>query len=64
MRVSGQVRSSSIADIALVPETFLFGNWFTTKTAPPDGKFEIQGVIPGVYRLRAHIKVKIYLTIP
>jgi protocatechuate 3,4-dioxygenase beta subunit len=56
VRVGGIVRSSSMADIKLVPETFQFGSSFSTTTSPPDGKFEFRGVLQGMYRLQAHVK--------
>jgi hypothetical protein len=54
--VRGEVRSSSIAEITLVPETFQFNSSFSAKTSLPDGKFEIRGVLPGLYTIKAHIK--------
>lgn len=55
VRVSGQVMSPRVADLRLSPESFLFDS-ATTKSAMPDGKFEFEGVVPGLYRLRVRIR--------
>lgn len=54
--VGGVVHGSGNADITLIPETLQLGRSFSTKSTPPDGKFELRGVLPGLYKLRARFK--------
>jgi len=54
--VRGEVRSSRSANITLISDSFLINSYLSTKTSPPAGKFEIRGVLPGLYTLRAHVK--------
>jgi hypothetical protein len=53
VHVRGQVMSAAPVNVTLSPDGFLFNSARVTKSAPPDGKFEFDGVLPGVYRLRA-----------
>jgi hypothetical protein len=56
VHVSGHVLSARSADVSLIPEASLFGPGFSTKSALRDGGFDFEGVLPGLYRLRAHLQ--------
>jgi Carboxypeptidase regulatory-like domain/Prealbumin-like fold domain len=56
VRVSGRVLSPNIANVTLLPDGFLFNSSVTTKSSAEDGRFEFEDVLPGLYRLRVHIK--------
>ncbi|HLK65248.1 MAG TPA: carboxypeptidase-like regulatory domain-containing protein [Bryobacteraceae bacterium] len=54
--VRGRVSSAAQADLSLYPENGTSNSAESSRSLLPDGKFDFDGVVPGAYRIRVHVK--------